>query len=115
MINIISNKNKFELKNLIIEALKESNLHTQPSRETLRLIADLQSNDEVFKEKIDNFILESRNDQAKIYDEVKKINGSIQETIQWRERIKGNIDMLKILFLPVILSIIFLYLEKFLG
>ncbi len=117
---MMTKEERFLLIQDIIKAINQGNLHTKPSEETLRLISKLQTKDEVFGEKIDNFILESGNDQKKIYEKVKEVkeelklmNGSVNGVLLWRERVRGQIDMLKILFLPIILAIIYLYLDKF--
>ncbi len=91
------------------------------NEELLALVNCLKKQDAVFVEKIDNFILESRDDRKKIYEEVKEVkgelrlmNGSVKGVLLWKERIRGQVDMLKILFIPVILAIVSLYLDKFL-
>lgn len=105
----------------IKKAIIDAKLHDTPSEKTLEMISDLRANDQVSDEKIDNFILESRNDRQKIYNEVKEVkeqlkiqNGSVKSVLLWRERVKGNIDMIKLLFIPVFLAIIYLFLDKFL-
>ncbi len=86
----------------------------------LQFISKLQMNDKVFEEKIDNFILENREDRRKIYEEVKQVktqleimNGSVKSIQLWRERVRGNLDSIRVLFMPIILAIIYLYLDKF--
>jgi len=80
--------------------------HDEPSPKTLELISSLQKNDSVFNEKMDNFILESREDRKKILAQVTRTNGTVAEIQKARYLLTGGLIFMNIIFVPVIVTLI---------
>ncbi len=110
----MTKEERFILINDFIKAIGQVNLHNKPSEKTLELINELKTFDEVFQQKIGDFIIESRNNHRRTLEQVKIINGSVACISKWKERTKGSLDIIRILLLPIFLAIIYLYLDKFL-
>lgn len=63
-------------------------------------------------QELHRLISENANDSKEILAQVKKTNGRVGELERWQSFMKGGLSVLTIMFLPILLIVIKLLLDK---